>query len=310
MIQIVSQTEINRKKWDECVRNGNPNLPYAYSWYLDIVSPEWSGCIKGNYEAVMPLPDKTKAGIRYSFQPPFSQQLGIWSCEELDEATVDAFIKAIAGRYHLIDLHWHHQMPQVTDHNLHWETRPNYMLSLLNGQDVMRDQYNSNRKRDLKKAAQNGLQVSLDLRAEDLITAYRTYIGKGIGRDNEGTLLRLIQEAKQRGIGFTLAIRDREDQLHAGGFFLEDEGRLINLLPVTTTRGRQSGAGTLLFHHVIEQNAGSNKVLDFEGSMIPSIAQFYLSFGAINQPYWRIHRNVLIWPMQMAYQLYKKLTKG
>ena len=52
-------------------------------------------------------------------------------------------------------------------------------------------------------------------------------------------------------------------------------------------------AGHFLLDNIIKEFSQTGLVLDFEGSDIPGIEHFYKSFGAINQPYNKIHFNRL-----------------
>ena len=47
--------KIERAKWDRCINKAYNGIIYAYSWYLDIVCPDWDGLIVGDYDIVMPL---------------------------------------------------------------------------------------------------------------------------------------------------------------------------------------------------------------------------------------------------------------
>jgi hypothetical protein len=55
MIKYLKHKEINKEKWDKCISSSHNKIIYALSWYLDVVSPNWDGLIKGDYEAVMPI---------------------------------------------------------------------------------------------------------------------------------------------------------------------------------------------------------------------------------------------------------------
>jgi hypothetical protein len=57
-------------------------IVYAYSWYLDIVSPGWDALVKDDYKSVMPLTWRKKYGIKYLYQPFFTQQLGVFSSDK------------------------------------------------------------------------------------------------------------------------------------------------------------------------------------------------------------------------------------
>jgi len=63
--------QIDKVKWDACIRHSMNRLIYAESVYLDHMAVNWDAIVLNDYEAVMPLPWKKKLGIRYLYQPSF-----------------------------------------------------------------------------------------------------------------------------------------------------------------------------------------------------------------------------------------------
>ena len=82
MLQYLKHGEIDFQRWDDCIDHAINSYVYAYSWYLNIVAGEWDALVEekdGKYQRVFPLPFRKKAGIKYIYQPPFTQQLGLFS---------------------------------------------------------------------------------------------------------------------------------------------------------------------------------------------------------------------------------------
>ena len=71
MPKYIESKNIDKSRWDQCVSSSKSPLVYGYSWYLDLVSPEWCGIIMEDYSAVMPLPVKKK------IPPPKSSSLNL-----------------------------------------------------------------------------------------------------------------------------------------------------------------------------------------------------------------------------------------
>lgn len=91
--------EIDRKKWDACIRQSLNGLIYAETVYLDHMAVNWDGLVLGDYEAVMPLTWKKKWGIKYLYQPAFFQQGGIFSSKKLNKVSIDG---KGASRNHIV----------------------------------------------------------------------------------------------------------------------------------------------------------------------------------------------------------------
>ncbi|MCD4769555.1 MAG: hypothetical protein K8R35_05250, partial [Bacteroidales bacterium] len=79
MIRYLKNSEIDRKRWDDCIEADSVSLPYGTSWYLDIMAPGWDALIDGDYNFIFPLPNRKKYGLRYIFTPVFLQKLGLFS---------------------------------------------------------------------------------------------------------------------------------------------------------------------------------------------------------------------------------------
>jgi hypothetical protein len=80
---------------------------------------------------------------------------------------------------------------------------------------------------------------------------------------------------------------------------LRDKERLYLMVSVTGPEGRTKGANHILIDRLIQEFAGSNLYLDFEGSDQPGIAHFYKNFGAFDQPYFYYYYNKLPWPLRL-----------
>ena len=48
MIKYLHHSEIDKKKWDACIKESFNGMVYASSWYLDIVGFEWEALIEND----------------------------------------------------------------------------------------------------------------------------------------------------------------------------------------------------------------------------------------------------------------------
>ncbi len=69
-------------------------------------------------------------------------------------------------------------------------------------------------------------------------------------------------------------------------------------MSVTVDAGRAQRANFFLMDHLIQEFSSRNMVLDFEGSELPGIAEFYRKFGSFNQPYPFLRFNHLPFPFR------------
>jgi hypothetical protein len=82
-------------------------------------------------------------------------------------------------------------------------------------------------------------------------------------------------------------------------FLVETPGSKVMLFVVNTPQSREKRIGYYVVNELVKEFASTKTILDFAGSSIPDIASFMASFGSINNPYYRIYRNRLFWPVKM-----------
>ena len=98
-----------------------------------------------------------------------------------------------------------------------------------------------------------------------------------------------------------LFVREVKDNSGASlnvSIFFTDEFRIYNIMSVSLPTGRNKKAHFFLLDQLIKEFAGENRILDFEGSEIPGIAEFYRKFGSINEPYPFFYYNRLPVPIR------------
>jgi hypothetical protein len=96
MISYLTNNQIDKNRWDECIGQAVNGLVYAWSWYLDIVHPGWEALVEiecDKYLSVMPITSKRKMLVNYVCQPFFVQQLGVFSVRPITEEVTAAFLK-------------------------------------------------------------------------------------------------------------------------------------------------------------------------------------------------------------------------
>ena len=75
--------EIDKAKWDVCIQAKPKNaIVYAYSWYLDIVSPGWSALVEDNYTTVFLLLKERNSDLHICSNRLSTQQLGLFTSQK------------------------------------------------------------------------------------------------------------------------------------------------------------------------------------------------------------------------------------
>lgn len=301
VIKHLKRNEIEDKKWNGCIHFAINSYPYGYTWYLDNVAEYWEGLVYKDYEMVFPLVWNKKFSVHYLYQPLFTQQLGLFSLEPLTALIIESFLDNIPEKFKFIEINLNY-LNQTTHPDFEISPLTNYVLDMNHDYEDLYRSYSENTKRNLKKSGKAGLNIKNTIKPETVVDFFKVNIGRGLPEIREShyhSLHRVIYQAQHYGMGQTYGVYDPIHGLVATGFFLFGKKQLINLLPATNEKGREVGAGFHLLDFIIRVNAGKKITLDFEGSMIPSIAKFYRGFGAQTSDYWRLKRNKLPWYLKI-----------
>ena len=103
-IQYIKRQEIDIAKWNRCIASADNGLIYGYSWYLDHMADNWDALVLNDYEAVMPLTWRRKYTIKYLYQPPFCQQLGIYGKRAIYHNRISGFLLAVQQAFRFIEI--------------------------------------------------------------------------------------------------------------------------------------------------------------------------------------------------------------
>ncbi len=293
MIKFLEHNEIDFKLWDKRLKEAtNPRI-YANSWYLDITAPNWSAIVDEDYKIFMPVVLKKKFFLKYVYHPLFTQQLGIFFVGEKQRQISDFWqesLKILTEKfsYITIQLNYANNFENLTK-------KTNIVLDLSPSYEKLRKKYKRSQKFSIPKAEDNGLIIR-DICIGDFIDFRKKYSASNFPPKHfltlEKLLARCLQEEKSRSLGVF-----KGDELLAVGFFAFYGNAYYYLSGASSQRGKQMYASHFLFDSFIKENAGKPYFLDFEGSEIAGVAQFFRGWGGKNIPYYFLKINKLPFPL-------------
>lgn len=295
MISYTENKGIDRSRWDHLISHSPNGLIYSYSWFLDLVCENWDALIEDDYKAVLPLPKRKKFGIEYIFQPFYTNQFGIISYDAVSTEKVNSFLQSIPEKFRYVDMMLNFQNKTAASDYSVTERRAQF-LNLHSGYEEMRKKYDSNLKRNLQKAEKNKLSVKAGVPAETVTDYFSKARGNELGNFSEKdykTLTEILRAAVTRGNGFTLGAYSINNELLATAGFLRDSKRIIFVKGGSSSAGKELGAMHLIMDHLLRKEQNQNLLFDFGGSIVPSVARFYNSFGAEDYLYLHVKRNRL-----------------
>jgi hypothetical protein len=284
-INYIKRKDLDIEKYDACIEQSTQSRIYAFSWYLDIVADKWDALVLEDYKAVMPIPWKRKFGIKYVVQPYFCQQLGVFSKDEFDKGV---FLKKIPKSFIKIHLNINFDTSKPS-----LEKRINYELDLSKDYSITHFNYRKDRKKSLKKAEKNYLDYQDFNNKINLIKLYKTVFDYLKMEKEMFTIVELIIDfSLKNNCGFIRNIFFN-DELVCSGFFIKYKKRIYYIFSSSSKLGKKVGATTFILDSVIKEYSNTEYVLDFEGSTIPSIGNFYKSFGSLKTIYYTYKINAL-----------------
>jgi hypothetical protein len=302
MINYREHNFLDLEKYDSCVKRNSQRIPYALSWYLNAVCEQWDCLVLNDYDAVWPLPFRKKWGIKYFYRPFAIQQLGIYSKQVLSEEQILAFQTKLGENCRFADLYLNEQQvikPLTSQWNI--EEQANYVLKLDSTYQEIYKGFNTNLKRKLKKVQNSDFELFENDGPKVLIDLFSVNKGKELGLTND--FYRAMEKAMfqllHRGLAKVYTIYGGPNQLLAGVFFIEYQGRSILLFSAVSEIGKELEAMTYLLNEYIIYNSGKIDELDFEGSQQTGLARFYQSFGAKSQAFYHLKYNSLPWPISL-----------
>ncbi|MGQ9621238.1 MAG: hypothetical protein ACUVTX_09690 [Bacteroidales bacterium] len=299
MIIYLRNKEIDRNLWDTCLRNSGYIKPYAYSWYLDIMAPGWEALIDDEYDSVFPVPGFKKYGIKYITTPIFLQQLGAFSPDKPVERVVHEFIYYLPEFFRFVDLC---VGQKINSAGYTVTERSNYILPLNRNYDEIWNSFSSDCRRNINLASQNSIVYTTEVKPKELINLFIENTGtgiKGIKQKDYERLETLMNHCLFNRKGRIIGVRSGGNTLVFGIFIVEIPGSKTLLFTANTMESREKRINYQIISELIKENESTSIILDFAGSSIPSVALFMESFGSLKQPYYRIYRNSLPFPIRL-----------
>lgn len=291
-ISYLKHEDIDANKWDQCMEAAPNSLVYSQSWYLDKICDCWDALVIGNYQYVMPLTHRKKMGINYLYQPLFSQQLGIFPTPTKEISQL--FLAEINMRFPFVEINLNAMQLPVEGFGLH-EERQTFLLSLNDSYEQIAGKYSSHTKRKLKKAKKKNLSLVSSISAEEYLDFKIKNLRIKLSSKEINKLRNILTFALTNSLGQIYGVYSIENKLCTAAFFIRHKQRITFLNASNSPEGKEHQAMYFLIDHFIQNNAGKDFLLDFEGSMILGVARLYEGFGAVPEKYHHYKWNNLPW---------------
>lgn len=291
MIRYLNSNEIDKPKWDACIKSSKKPSIFVYSWYLDAVCVSWGALILDDYKAVFPFAFNKKWQIAYIYQPFFTRYFGFYSADNCSPELRQQFLNAIPSAFKYIKLCLN-VSEQTLPKQYVSQLRNYQLLGLDHPYDELKKNFSENTRRNVKKGIKANLEIRQNISPETVVALFRKTKGEELNTFSDADyerLHRLMKNCLERKCGETIAVYEQE-KLCAAAFFMYSDDRFVFLKSGVTDEGKTKGAMQFLMNAFIEKHAGQKKMLDFGGSSVETVARFYKSFGAVDYVYLQIEK--------------------
>lgn len=268
-----------------------PELPvFMQDWWMDAVctGKDWTAVDLPSGQ-MMPCLVRKRIGMRYVVMPQQTQIGGLLYAADSPEV-VAASIEAQRWDY------YYQKYPIGQDWVLGlraWGFKVKEMITYriadLSSEEAVVRRFSQNKRRQLKKAATLRVDYSLD---PDTFYAFHAANLRARGRTiayDKPLWDALYRATAAHQAGQIVALRDADERLVAAAFLAYDAHTCYYLIP-THDDTNANGAGARLVLESIRFAATHSQVFDFEGSMIPGVANHYRQFGSEPTVYYSVEK--------------------
>lgn len=282
-LRKIKRKDLDTEKYSKAINRALNYRIYAEYWYLDVLTNEkWECWVYGDYEAIMPIPLQYKFSFKFVLQPIYCQQLGVFYKEEIP----DELFREFENKLHKYRVRAYHFNEENTErYNPEGERRVNYILDLNRPYEEIFANYTKHRRKDIRKAERLGVQVYETGSKESFIALFIDNYQHLKDRVRQVYLRKYLDKLLQHKKIILCDILDGEKELIGTQMFVISNNRRICMGFARDKKKEKHNASAFVIDYLINKLSGSEKLIDFEGSVNPSIADFMEGFHPIKKYY-------------------------
>lgn len=314
-------------EWDAFVGCSPQGCVFCRSWWLEAVAPGQFEILTlrrgGRIVAGMPLVRYRRWGFQAIHMPQLTQTLG----PLLGPPTSENYEKQLSNEMELLSA-LIAAMPRVAHTSFfchptitnwlpfYWAgyqqtTRYTYAIEDLSDPERVFANFAHMKRKNIKKA-----EKLVEVREDMEPRAFYDHHAASLRKQGETIFYsyelfeRIHSATTARGAGKTWLAVDPSGNVHSAIFVVFDAASAYYLISTIDPEFRSSDSATLLVKHAIEYVASRTRRFDFEGSMIQGVESSFRKFGAVQRPYFHIHRNDLPLPVRLALAVRNEVARS
>ncbi len=311
-------SQIDKTRWDVCLRNSKNGILYALSGYLDIVSPNWCGIVKqteNQYLSICPLPFVQLFGFEVLRQPLFAQQLGIFSIEQPISTDFVLFVEQFFLKQPYISPYQFNiqntNLPFFQNKTFQVKFFYTHHLDLSQNYAEIIANMSADRRKNLKIAYKTDWKLEESQDIEPLIQMFQKTASQkiqgGVSQNAYELLRKIYQFLIEQKIGKLYYSLLPNGERSAGVLLAFWNRTIIYLFNANAEKNAKLNGRLWILDQIFREYAETDWVFDFESPEIAEIAYFYRSFGTKEMPYQQIKYNNLPFWVEILRQAKKYL---
>jgi hypothetical protein len=281
-IHYLKHTEIDTKAWDNCIARSFNGTLHACSWYLDLICERWDALVEDQYRSVMPLIIKRHWGAEIIDLPLFSQELGIFSGEPINEIKTRNFIESIPLQFQYYRILLNKFNP-LEPNFIPIILRIKYELDLIKPYHRLVENFSPALRSKLNLAMTRRYSLIKGLTPQNVIqfiTAHNIPVKKRLSDHNYSLLRTFLAEMIRYKSGELFGILDEQHHLASVALFSWFISRLTLEFHFTAIDQAQDFPHLFLIDRFIEKYAETNSTLSFEYPPDRNAPEKYTGFAA------------------------------
>ena len=256
-IQHLKSHQIDRDKWDACIRAASNGAVYAYSWYLEYTAMEWEALVADDYHVVMPLPIENILGLRFVMMPAFVPVLGVFSSEILSPGIVKEMMAHVPYQHLSYVLNVYNKVEQKKKVTFNYS-----VIDLIPSKDTILSSVSPDGQVILTNVEKNKISVTRSLDVKNYMV-FRDQHQRQSKAKQKVVLQQLISFAVRYKSAGLYGAYDEFNELIAVAFLIKTNNTLFLIDAVSSLQGRAEYGLHAIIYHIIRNNAESNLILEF-----------------------------------------------
>ncbi|AZQ64900.1 hypothetical protein EI427_21990 [Flammeovirga pectinis] len=264
-LQLLKRTQIDTSLWDRCIEDSVQSVVFAFSWYLDITSPNWWAVVLKKNEGylwVMPLPVLKRQGFNFIKMPLFTHELGYFSVLKNAADYTPIALKLVKKKIpYCIDYTFNSKNTVATTFYVE-----DIALSLNNAWENIYAQFSKDKKMNIKRGIKrNNEKIELS-EIDTFLDLFEKHTAKRIGDIDINYIKDQLQQlykalAKHNAISI-FATTDNNTH-ESVSIFIKHKNHFQYLLNTATEASRSKNSRNYILSEFIKSNLNQDTTLHF-----------------------------------------------